>query len=135
MLDMTTGEASIPVIAAEGPVLVFGGCYSNLQATRALLDAARAHGIPPERMICTGDVVAYGADPQACADLIRGHGIATVMGNCEEQLGAGRPIAAAALPKARLATGWPPPGSPMPMRGSTMRRGAGWPPCPGGSTS
>ncbi|OYV85079.1 MAG: radical SAM protein, partial [Acidiphilium sp. 21-68-69] len=80
---------SIPVIRADGPVLVFGGCYSNLQATRALLEAAKAHEIPPERMICTGDVVAYGADPQACAALIRDHGIATVMGNCEEQLGAG----------------------------------------------
>ncbi|MBU6357891.1 MAG: metallophosphoesterase, partial [Rhodospirillales bacterium] len=94
MLDMAgsapaIGPETVPVIEADGPVLVFGGCYSNLQATRALLEAARAHGIPPERMICTGDVVAYGADPQACAALIRDHGIATVMGNCEEQLGAG----------------------------------------------
>ena len=94
MLDMAgsapaIGPETVPVIEADGPVLVFGGCYSNLQATRALLEAARTHGIPPERMICTGDVVAYGADPQACAALIRDHEIATVMGNCEEQLGAG----------------------------------------------
>jgi len=31
----------IPVLAASGPVLLFGGCYSNLQATRALLAEAR----------------------------------------------------------------------------------------------
>lgn len=78
-----------PVIEADGPVLLFGGCYSNLEATRALLAAARRHGIPSERLICTGDVVAYGADPRACVELIRMHGITTVMGNCEEQLAAG----------------------------------------------
>lgn len=78
----------INFIAADAPVLVFGGGYSNLEATTALLDAASRHGIPPERMICTGDIVAYGADPQECVDLIRAAGIATVMGNCEEQLAA-----------------------------------------------
>ncbi len=77
-----------PRIVADAPVLVFGGCYSNLEATRALLkEAARLH-VPPERMICTGDVIAYGADPRATVALIRDAGIATVMGNCEELLGA-----------------------------------------------
>lgn len=55
----------------------------------ALLARARALGIPPARMICTGDVVAYCADPQACVDLIRGAGIPVVMGNCEESLATG----------------------------------------------
>ncbi len=81
--------ASVPLAIADGPVLVFGGCYSNLQATEALLAEADRRGIPPERMICTGDVVAYGADPGPVVALIRAAGIATVMGNCEEQLGAG----------------------------------------------
>ncbi len=75
-----------PVIHADGPVLVFGGCYSNLQATEALLAEAARLGIPPERMICTGDVVAYGADPRPTVAMIRAAGIATVMGNCEESL-------------------------------------------------
>lgn len=70
-------------------ILVFGGCYSNLQATQALLRIADDRGIPPQRMVCTGDVVAYGADPQAVAELIRDRGIATVLGNCEEQAAAG----------------------------------------------
>jgi uncharacterized Fe-S cluster-containing radical SAM superfamily protein/predicted phosphodiesterase len=39
-------------------------------------------------MICTGDIVAYGADPRPCIGLIRDTGIPTVMGNCEEQLAA-----------------------------------------------
>ncbi len=78
----------IRVVEARGTVLLFGGCYSNLQATSALLDEARRLGIPPERTICTGDVVAYGADPAATVDLVRAAGVHVVMGNCEESLGA-----------------------------------------------
>jgi len=42
--------------------------------------------IPPERCLCTGDVVAYGADPQATVDFVRDWGPHVVMGNCEESL-------------------------------------------------
>jgi predicted phosphodiesterase len=75
-------------LALEGKILAFGGAYSNIQALEALLATAKRHGIPPERMICTGDIVAYGADPRPCIGLIRDTGIPTVMGNCEEQLAA-----------------------------------------------
>ena len=78
-----------PEIVADAAVLVFGGCYSNRQATEALLAHAAQRGIPPERMICTGDVVAYGADPAATVTLVRDAGVHVVMGNCEEQLAAG----------------------------------------------
>ena len=77
-----------PVFAADGPVLVFGGPYSNLQATDLLFAAAARLGIPPHRMVCTGDVVAYGADPVGCVVRLRDAGVAVVAGNCEEQLGA-----------------------------------------------
>lgn len=70
----------------NGPILVFGGVYSNLQALEALLSAASARGIAPDHMICTGDIVAYGADASACVDRIRELGVATIAGNCEEQL-------------------------------------------------
>ncbi len=73
----------------DEPILVFGGPYSNLQATRALLAEAERCRIPPSRMLCTGDVVAYCADPRATVDLIREAGVAVVMGNCEESLGGG----------------------------------------------
>ncbi|MBM3536930.1 MAG: metallophosphoesterase [Alphaproteobacteria bacterium] len=74
--------------ALDGPVLVFGGPYGNLEATQALRAAADRHRIPASRVICTGDLAAYGADPQAVTDLIRGWGCAVVMGNCEEALAA-----------------------------------------------
>ncbi len=82
---MTRG--GVPVVEARGAVLLFGGCYSNLQATRALLDEARRLGIPVERTICTGDVVAYGADAAATVDIVRRAGVHVVIGNCEESLG------------------------------------------------
>ena len=77
-----------PIPNADGPVLVFGGPYSNLQATEALFAAAGRLGIPPHRMICTGDVVAYGADAARCVARLHAAAVAVVAGNCEERLGA-----------------------------------------------
>ena len=73
----------------DGPVLLFGGNYSNLQATEALIAETRRLGISPDRVICTGDVVAYCADPQATVDRMRDWGAHVLMGNCEESLGQG----------------------------------------------
>ena len=49
-------QTALTEFAANGPLLVFGGPYSNLQATRAVLDEAARRGIPAKRVICTGDV-------------------------------------------------------------------------------
>ncbi|MEX1060239.1 MAG: radical SAM protein, partial [Methyloceanibacter sp.] len=73
---------------AKGPLLVFGGPYSNLEAMRALLDEAASRGIHSDHMICTGDVVAYAADAAATVDLVRKSIPNVVMGNCEESLAA-----------------------------------------------
>ncbi len=82
-------QTALTELAADGPLLVFGGPYSNLQATRAMLDEATRRGIPARRVICTGDVVAYGADAAACCDLIMASGIWVIAGNCEENLAEG----------------------------------------------
>ncbi len=71
----------------RGPVLIFGGPYSNLAATHAMRARADELGIPPERIICTGDVVAYCAEPEETIALVRDWGIPVVLGNCEESLG------------------------------------------------
>ena len=76
-------------IATDHPVLVFGGPYGNLEATLAVLDDARRLGIPAERIVCTGDVVAYCSDPVATIDAVRDAGIHVVMGNCEASLASG----------------------------------------------
>lgn len=80
---------TIPTLRPDGPLLVFGGPYSNLQALKAIWDEVRRLGLPPEAVLCTGDVVAYAADPLGCVDLVRDWGIAVLAGNVEEQLGDG----------------------------------------------
>ncbi len=78
------------VLCAEtGPLLAFGGPYSNLRATLAMRAEAERLGIPPHRVICTGDVVAYAAEPEETVNAIRDWGCHVIAGNCEEQLGAG----------------------------------------------
>ena len=71
----------------DAPLLIFGGPYGNLEATEALLAEAARRGIPSSRIICTGDLVAYCADPQATVDLVRSAEIAVVRGNCEDSIG------------------------------------------------
>ncbi len=70
----------------HGEVLLFGGPYSNLQASTALLEWAEARGIPPKNRICTGDIVAYCANPVETWRLWQDHCV-LVAGNCEKQLG------------------------------------------------
>ncbi|MDA3858108.1 MAG: metallophosphoesterase family protein [Roseovarius sp.] len=69
-----------------GPVLLFGGPYSNLSALRALIACARKVAIPAQRMICTGDLVAYCAEASETVGEIRALGCLVVAGNCEKQL-------------------------------------------------
>ncbi|MFK7869541.1 MAG: metallophosphoesterase [Roseobacter sp.] len=70
----------------EGPVVLFGGPYSNLHATEALLREAAT--LPGATLICTGDVVAYCADPAATTQAIMDSGAVVVAGNCEQQIAA-----------------------------------------------
>ena len=71
------------------PLLVFGGPYSNLRALQAMRARAEALGIMPAQTICTGDVVAYCAEPEETVAAIRAWGCQVIAGNCEEQLAAG----------------------------------------------
>lgn len=70
----------------EGEILLFGGIYSNLAALDGLIEQAQALNILPSNMICTGDVVAYCADANACVNRIRALGCPVLSGNCEVQL-------------------------------------------------
>jgi predicted phosphodiesterase len=81
-------DETIGAVKITEPLLVFGGPYSNLEATKAMLEEARRRAVPPGNIVCTGDLAAYCADPQGVIDLLRNSGIRIVMGNCEESLAA-----------------------------------------------
>jgi predicted phosphodiesterase len=94
------------------PLLVFGGAYSNLEATRAMQARVEALEIPPANVICTGDVVAYCAAPEETAQLVAAWGCHVIQGNCEQQLAAGAEDCACNFEDgtecAALAKGWYP---------------------------
>lgn len=70
----------------QGPILVFGGVYSNLQALEALFQEAQKRNIPASNVICTGDIVAYCAQPSECISFIKQWGIHSIAGNVEINL-------------------------------------------------
>jgi predicted phosphodiesterase len=68
----------------DGPVVLFGGVYSNQQALMALTDEIRGRDA-----ICTGDIVGYCAEPNETVALFGAEGYWSVAGNCERQLAEG----------------------------------------------
>ena len=76
-----------PLGEKHGPLLLFGGPYSNLQATLAMKAVSEKLEIPISNIICTGDVLAYCGQPCETLDLIRDWGIHVVKGTCEESFG------------------------------------------------
>ena len=75
----------------DRPLLICGGAYGNLDALQAFFEAADAEGVPPERIIHTGDAVAYCADPVASCALLRQRGVHVIQGNVEQSLAARGP--------------------------------------------
>lgn len=67
----------------KGPVLLFGGVYSNLQSLQKVQSLAAEMKIKPSNVICTGDILGYCAQPNECLDLIRTWGIHSITGNVE----------------------------------------------------
>ena len=59
-------------------VLVLSDVHGNLEALEAVWAAA---GGQYERCVCLGDVVGYGADPNACAEQVRERAAVVIRGN------------------------------------------------------
>jgi diadenosine tetraphosphatase ApaH/serine/threonine PP2A family protein phosphatase len=64
------------------------GIVSDLHANREALEAVWQHleGQSVDELVCLGDVVGYGPDPEFCVDLVRGHASWCLMGNHDEAL-------------------------------------------------
>jgi predicted phosphodiesterase len=71
-----------------GAVLLCGGAVSNLEALQGLERQARRHGIAPDHIIHTGDVIAYCADAAKAAAFVAERGWRAIKGNVEAQLAA-----------------------------------------------
>jgi predicted phosphodiesterase len=99
-------------LSPDSSLLVFGGPYSNLRSTQAMRAEAQRLGIPPHQIICTGDVVAYCAEPEETTALVREWGVRVIAGNCEEQLAEGAEDCACGFEEGSecdlLAKGWYP---------------------------
>lgn len=70
----------------SGPVLIFGGIYSNLQALEAIRKISEEHNIDPHNIINTGDIIAYCAHPKECVDQVKNWGVHSIAGNVELNL-------------------------------------------------
>lgn len=58
---------------------VISDIHANLEAFLSVLE--EIDSLRPDAVVCLGDIVGYGADPNACVDIIRERGIPSVMGN------------------------------------------------------
>ena len=58
---------------------VFGDIHSNLAALHAVWEAMEREGV--DRYLCLGDIVGYGAEPEACCDRVRELCEVTLLGN------------------------------------------------------
>lgn len=63
---------------------IISDLHSNREALEAVFADIRARGISD--LVCLGDVVGYGPDPEFCVDLVRGHCRWCLMGNHDEAL-------------------------------------------------
>lgn len=60
-------------------VAIFSDVHSNLDALQAVLEEIAKWQV--DRVICLGDVVGYGADPNACVDLVQDVADVVLAGN------------------------------------------------------
>ncbi len=61
--------------------------HSNREALEAVLREIDRRGC--DRIVCLGDVVGYGADPQACVDIVRARCTDVVLGNHDVAVASG----------------------------------------------
>jgi len=84
-------------------IAVLSDIHGNLEAFSVAIDYIRKHNI--ERVVCLGDIVGYGANPQECLDLVRSLTNSIVLGNHDEAVFA-REKRSAFTPLARLSAEW-----------------------------
>jgi diadenosine tetraphosphatase ApaH/serine/threonine PP2A family protein phosphatase len=90
LISLKPGSGPAPTIRAEEIVrlAVFTDIHANRPAFSACLDFARSHGA--DKIICLGDYVGYGADPEWTVETVMGlveQGAMAVRGNHDQAVG------------------------------------------------
>ncbi|MEM7698717.1 MAG: metallophosphoesterase family protein [Verrucomicrobiota bacterium] len=62
---------------------IFGDIHANLEGFQAVMEDAEGQGA--ENLICLGDIVGYGADPNECLKIVRSLDCPVVKGNHDEE--------------------------------------------------
>lgn len=65
-------------------IAVLSDIHGNLEAFQAVIEDMESH--KPDRVICLGDLIGYGPNPEEVVALFRQHGFHTVLGNHEAAL-------------------------------------------------
>lgn len=60
-------------------IAIISDVHANLEALEAVLAKIDDEGV--DQVICLGDVVGYGANPNECVDLVRRNSLVTLLGN------------------------------------------------------
>jgi diadenosine tetraphosphatase ApaH/serine/threonine PP2A family protein phosphatase len=58
---------------------IFSDTHANLEALTAVINAFDEEGV--DKLVCLGDTVGYGANPNECCDIVRGKAAFTILGN------------------------------------------------------
>ena len=66
----------------EMKLAIISDLHSNREALEAVFEHIRSQGI--SELVCLGDIVGYGPEPEFCLDLVRGHCKWCLMGNHDE---------------------------------------------------
>jgi predicted phosphodiesterase len=82
--------------------LLLSDIHSNLEALEACLEAAKGKY---DQIVCLGDLVGYGPDPNAVIEKMRPLASIVIRGNHDKAC-SGHPVAAEFNPLARMATEW-----------------------------
>ncbi len=67
------------IMAGMPKIAILSDVHSNLPALTAVLEDIRKSGIT--EIYCGGDTVGYAAQPDECVELLREHGVRSVLGN------------------------------------------------------
>lgn len=62
-------------------IAIFSDIHANIDALKLVVKAYEQHDPPIDKYVCLGDVVGYGAEPNACCEVVRELGATTVVGN------------------------------------------------------